>query len=143
MSGVLGVNKRRIGAKFDDADRMWVFGLLRSRSPHVEATDINMTGDTDLSGEHALRHYIVHHQCVEMDQHVDHELSSRILYKARVVWEMIIKTLSSTDSWDSPAVQSPSGKLGQTTTCWWSTTPFWTCRRRSRHVQRSHTDILR
>ena len=77
---------------------MWVFGLLRSRSPHVEATDINMTGDTDLSGEHALRHYIVHHQCVEMDQHVDHELSSRILYKARVVWEMIIKTLSSTDS---------------------------------------------
>ena len=44
VSGVLGVNKRRFGAKFDDADRLWVFGLLRSRSPHVEATDINMTG---------------------------------------------------------------------------------------------------
>ena len=30
-----------------------------------------------------------------------------MLNKAQVVWEMIIETLSSTDSWDSPAVQSP------------------------------------
>ena len=54
--GVLGVNKRRIGAKFDDAGRMWVFGLLGSRSPHVGATDINMIGEIDLSGIHGLRH---------------------------------------------------------------------------------------
>ena len=40
VSGVLGVIKCRIGAKFDDAGRVWVFGLLRSRNLHVEATDI-------------------------------------------------------------------------------------------------------
>ena len=76
MSGVLGVNKRRFGAKFDDADRLWVFGLLRSRSPHVEATDINMTGDTDLSGEHALRHGVAYHKPTEIYQNIGHGLLS-------------------------------------------------------------------
>lgn len=65
VSGVLGVIKRRIGAKFDDTGRVWVFGLLRSRNLHVEATDINMTGDTDLGGLHELRDQVANRNHIE------------------------------------------------------------------------------
>lgn len=68
MSGVLGVIKRRIGAKFDDAGRVWVFGLLRSRNLHVEATDINMTVDKDLSGVDELRNCVAYHKYAETGQ---------------------------------------------------------------------------
>jgi hypothetical protein len=61
VSGVLGVNKCRIGAKFDDAGRVWVFGLLKSRSPH----DINITSETDLSGEYASCRHMAYRCCIE------------------------------------------------------------------------------
>ena len=68
VSGVLGVNKRRIGAKFVDSGLMWVFGMLRSESPH----DINMTSQTDLSGEYASYascDRMVYHHCIERERH--------------------------------------------------------------------------
>ena len=74
VSGVLGVIKRRIGAKFDDAGRVWVFGLLRSRNLHVEATDINMTADTDLGGLRGLRDRVAYRNSVETGQYLCHEL---------------------------------------------------------------------
>lgn len=95
------MNKRRFGAKFDDADRLWVFGLLRSRSPHVEATDINMTGHTDREANmecanawHSI-HTLKQANTSAMSRLLQHQ-------KARVVGEMNMETPSSTDSWDSP-----------------------------------------
>ena len=84
VSGVLGVIKRRIGAKFDDARQVWVFGLLRSRNLHVEATDINMTGETDLRGVHPLRDRMAYHKCIETYRYLRHELLSSI--QKRLEW---------------------------------------------------------
>ena len=98
VSGVFGVIKRRIGAKFDNAGRLWVFGLVRSRNLHVEATDINMTIEIDLGGEDGFRDCLVDHIIPSIHIKSFAEGALFNTEKARVVGEMIIETLNSTDS---------------------------------------------